>query len=80
MEERMNHSEYLHIKNVIELQKQTDFMKLEKKYYDASYCPVGEIQAERKKVKLEEYDCKIKLLELDLKEITNALLKNKVTK
>jgi hypothetical protein len=41
---------------------------------------VGEIQAERKKVKLEEYDCKIKLLELDLKEITNALLKNKVTK
>ena len=80
MEDRMNHYEYTQIKNVIELQKQKDLMKLEKKYYDASYCPLGANQSERKKVKLEEFDCKIKLLELDLKEITNALLKNKVTK
>jgi hypothetical protein len=73
----MNHYAYTQLKRVFDLQRDKLVLKLEKNYYDDSNCPLGEIQCERKKLKLAEFDLKIQLLELEVKEIEAHLLELK---
>lgn len=60
-------------KNLLEIRHQKSLMSLEKRYYDSSYIPVGEIQTETKKIKLQEFDCKIALIELQYKSLEESI-------
>jgi hypothetical protein len=73
----MNKYVYDQLKRVFDLQHDKLLLRLDKRYYDDTYCPLGKIECEKKKVKLEEFDCKLQLLELEIKEVEETLLQIK---